>query len=393
GRLRIPKRRLQVVEDETDGGTRPSRRSDRQFPVTRDEDAALTGRDLQLGQRRVARAHLLGRREQVGRRLCERIARRQRRAENLALVVEHDRSFDLRRDLGQVGERLLCIHRLQSRVRPVRVRRRDLVAKFFGDRGTHLAAMIAYFALLSFVPLTFLALSLLGLSGRADESSFLVREIKRTLPGTPIDRILGLVHTVQDNAAALGIIGGAALIWTSLSLFSALESAFNIVYGRPNRSFLHGKGLATILMVGALGTLFVSLLAGSLGVSAVRDYAPGFVGNVVTAYAVSIAVSLVGIFIFLVSCYYALTNAVVTVREVLPGAVFATILLEATFQVLPFYQRYADVNPGLRAFGAPAILLVWLYVMSNIIVFGAEINWWRSRRLEQRAIEELPGLA
>jgi hypothetical protein len=64
--------------------------------------------------------------------------------------------------------------------------------------------MIAYFALLSFVPLTFLALSLLGLSGRADESSFLVKEIKHTLPGTPIDRILALVHTVQDNAAALG---------------------------------------------------------------------------------------------------------------------------------------------------------------------------------------------
>jgi membrane protein len=275
----------------------------------------------------------------------------------------------------------------------VRVRRRDLVGKFFADRGTHLAAMIAYFALLSFVPLTFLALSLLGLSGRADESSFLVREIKRTLPGTPIDRILGLVHTVQDNAAALGIIGGAALVWTSLSLFSALESAFNIVYGRPNRSFLHGKGLATILMVGALGTLFVSLLAGSLGVSAVKDYAPGFVGNVVTAYVVSIGVSLLGVFLFLVSCYYALTNAVVTVREVLPGAIFASILLEATFQVLPFYQRYADVNPGLRAFGAPAILLVWLYVMANVIVFGAEINWWRSRRREQQTIEELPGLA
>ena len=275
----------------------------------------------------------------------------------------------------------------------MRVRRRDLVGKFFTDRGTHLAAMIAYFALLSFVPLTFLALSLLGLSGRADESSFLVKEIKRTLPGTPIDRIVSLVHTVQDNAAALGIIGGAALVWTSLSLFSALESAFNIVYGRPNRSFLHGKGLATILMVGALGTLFVSLLAGSLGVSAVRDYAPGFVGNVVTAYFVSIAVSLVGIFIFLVTCYYALTNAVVTVREVLPGAIFASILLEATFQVLPFYQRYADVNPGLRAFGAPAILLVWLYVMANIIVFGAEVNWWRSRRREQQAVEELPGLA
>src|SRR5262247_4645153 len=78
----------------------------------------------------------------------------------------------------------------------VRPRKRALVSKFFADRGTHLAAMIAYFALLSFVPLTFLALSVLGLSGRADESSFLVKEIKNTLPGTPIDRIVDLVHSV-----------------------------------------------------------------------------------------------------------------------------------------------------------------------------------------------------
>src|SRR6266508_496679 len=95
----------------------------------------------------------------------------------------------------------------------MRVRRRDLWRKFFGDRGPHLAAMIAYFALLAFVPLTFLSLSLLGLTGRADESSFLVKEIKHTLPGPPIDRLIDLVHTVQDNATALGLVGGAALLW------------------------------------------------------------------------------------------------------------------------------------------------------------------------------------
>ncbi|HEY3017778.1 MAG TPA: YihY/virulence factor BrkB family protein [Gaiellaceae bacterium] len=275
----------------------------------------------------------------------------------------------------------------------MQVRRRDLWRKFFGDRGPHLAAMIAYFALLSFVPLTFLSLSLLGLTGRADESSFLVKEIKHTLPGTPIDRIIDLVHTVQDNAAALGLVGGAALLWTSLSLFSVLESAFNIVYGRPNRSFLHGKGLATVLMVGSLVTLFVALLAGSLGVAALKEYAPGFVASSGVAYAVSIAVSLLGVFVFLVSCYYVLTNEDLTLREVLPGSVLATIFLEGTFQILPLYQRYADLNPALRAFGAPAILLVWLYVMSNVIVFGAELNWWRSRRKEQRLVQELPGLA
>jgi YihY family inner membrane protein len=275
----------------------------------------------------------------------------------------------------------------------MRVRRRDLWGKFFADRGTHLAAMIAYFALLSFVPLTFLALSLLGLAGRADESSFLVKEIKHTLPGTPINNIIDLVHTVQDNAATLGLVGAVALLWTSLSLFSVLESAFNIVYGRPNRSFLHGKGLASVLMVGSLVTLFVSLLIGSLGVSALKEYAPGFVGNWITAYVVSIVVSSLGVFAFLVSCYYWLTNEEVSAREVLPGAILATVFLQGTFQVLPLYQRYADLNPGLRAFGAPAILLVWLYVMSNVIVFGAELNWWLSRRREQQLMEELPGLA
>src|SRR5436853_2252601 len=176
----------------------------------------------------------------------------------------------------------------------MRVRRRDLARKFFEDRGTHLAAMIAYFALLSFVPLTFLSLSLLGLTGRADESSFLVREIKKTLPGTPIDQIISLVHTVQDNATALGIVGGAALLWTSLSLFSVLESAFNIVYGRPNRSFLLGKGLAVLLMVGSLVTLFVALLVGSIGASYLPDRAPGALGSGVVDYVVSLAISTAG---------------------------------------------------------------------------------------------------
>jgi uncharacterized BrkB/YihY/UPF0761 family membrane protein len=38
------------------------------------------------------------------------------------------------------------------------------------------------------------------------------------------------------------------------------------------------------------------------------------------------------------------------------------------------------------------ILLVWLYVMANVIVFGAELNWWRQYGREE--LEEEPvGLA
>jgi membrane protein len=261
----------------------------------------------------------------------------------------------------------------------VRRRKRRLVQKFFADRGPHLAAMIAYFALLAFVPLTFLALSLLGLAGRADEQSFLVREIQHAFPETPIGDIVRLVRAVQRNAATLGILGGAFLLWAAISLFSVLESAFNIVYGRPNRPFLHGKLLALVLMIGSLTSLFAGLLVGSLGAEVVRRYAPGLLTNDIVSYALSITVSTVGFFAFIVSAYYLLTNARMTFHEVLPGAILATGLLQASFQVLPIFVRYAELNPALKTFGGPVILLVWLYVMANVIIFGAELNWWRYR--------------
>jgi membrane protein len=275
----------------------------------------------------------------------------------------------------------------------VRLRKRALVAKFFADRGTHLAAMLAYFALLSFVPLTFLALSLLGLVHRADASDFLVKELSRAFPTTSLKSILSLVHRVQDNAATLGVVGGIALLWSSLSLFSALESAFNIVYGRPNRRFLHGKGVAAAVMVATITTLFASLVVGALGVEIIKRYAPGFVANSVSAYVLSIAVSLLGVFLFVLTAYRLLTNAEVTVRDVMPGAVLAAVVLESSFQIVPIFVRLADVNPVLRVLGGPVILLLWLYLMANVIVFGAELNWWLAERRALREPAPVDGLA
>jgi len=262
----------------------------------------------------------------------------------------------------------------------MRLRKRAIFAKFFADRGTHLAAMVAYFALLSFVPLVFLSLSLLGLAHRADASDFLVRELKRAFPGSSLQSILTLVHRVQDNAATLGIIGGIGLLWSSLSLFSSLESAFNIVYGRPNRPFLRGKVVAAGLMASVLVTLFASLVVGALGVELLRRYAPGVSSDQALAYVLSVAVSLVGVFFFLLAVYRLLPNAPLTIRNVLPGTVMGAIVLEASFQVLPVFVRFADVNVTLRVLGGPAILLIWLYVMANVIVLGAELNWWSAQR-------------
>ena len=264
------------------------------------------------------------------------------------------------------------------------------LGKFYADRGPHLAAMIAYFALLSFVPLLFLTVSLLAITGRANESTFLVTELKRAFPGSSVSSIVHTVREIEKHATALGVVGAAALVWTSLSLFSVLESAFNIVYGQPNRSFLRGKLLAVGLMLLSLVMLFLGLLAGSFGFDLLKRYAGGVAANSYVAYSLSVLVSFIAVFVFLVAVYYFLTNVEHSFAHVLPGAIVSAVVLEASFQVLPLYVRFSSNVVALKAFGGPALLLVWLYVMANVIVFGAEVNWWLGRR---RRPEEALGLA
>jgi uncharacterized BrkB/YihY/UPF0761 family membrane protein len=62
-----------------------------------------------------------------------------------------------------------------------------------------------------------------------------------------------------------------------------------------------------------------------------------------------------------------------------------------SFQALPLYLRFSDQLLALRAFGGLVILLVWLYLMANIIVLGAEINWFHWSRRQPPTEEELAG--
>jgi membrane protein len=268
------------------------------------------------------------------------------------------------------------------------------IDKFFRDRGTHLAAMIAYFALLSLVPLIFIALAVLGAFGRAEESSYLVTELQSLFPSQSIDDIVRVVRAIQRNAAALGILGALFLLWSSLSLFSVLESAFNIVYGRPNRSFLRGKLLASALLVMSLVVLFAGLVMATFGYALLRDFAPGIVSNDWVALTLSLVVSTLAIFLFLLAVYSRLTNVELHFRDVLPGSALAAVLLQATFQVLPtFFRLSGDAILSLRALGTPVLLLIWLYVASNVIVLGAEVNWWMSQDDLPSEEEEAAGLA
>jgi membrane protein len=251
-----------------------------------------------------------------------------------------------------------------------------VIRKFLADRGTHLAAMIAYFAILAFVPLLFLALSLLAFAGEQDESSLLVEELERAFPENSVENILDAVTEIQEQATELSVIGGIGLVWAALGFFSVLESAFNIVYGLPNRPFIRQKSFVLVLTAASLIVLFLALVISSVGVELVQraGVAEGFL-----SYLYALLVSTALLLGMTWSLYRLLTNTPLTWRETLPGAVAAAILLQASFQVLPIFVRLSNELIALQTYGGLVLLLVWLYVMANILVLGAEVNWWLGR--------------
>ena len=241
---------------------------------------------------------------------------------------------------------------------------------FFAVRGTHLAAMVAYFALASIVPLVFLALALLGLFGRVDESS----SSSRTSPISSSRSLTEIERRPRGPGQRphLGILGAVFLLWSSLSLFSALESAFNIVYGRPNRPFSAARRSRSGTWV-RRSSLFAGLVVGTFGSDVMGRYAPDAIGNRLGGGD--------------------------------DRRLRARALRLPPLRVLPSHQRAGHPSrghpgrdrgrrrPRARAPGAAALrprlerhprpagsratflLLIWLYVLANVIVFGAALNW------------------
>jgi membrane protein len=254
-----------------------------------------------------------------------------------------------------------------------------VIRNFFADRCTHLAAMVAYYALLSLLPLLAIALALIGEFGRPDESSTLIHELSRVFPGTSVDTLVDLVKSLRRNATELGIIGGASLIWTSLGFLSACESALNIIYGVPNRPFVRQKLLVFTLVGSGLVLVLVSLIVATTAQTFLDEHASGLLQQPIWKIASALVISTAVTFGFTFTVYRLLPNTPVTSREVLPGAILATILLQLSFAVLPIYLNVAQTLPALKAFGGIVLLLTWLYIMGNIVMLGAELNWWFGR--------------
>ena len=254
------------------------------------------------------------------------------------------------------------IHRVRSSL-PVRV-----LQAFGASQAGNYASALAFNTLLAMFPLMLGILAIIGLSIRdpAAEARFQALIIA-TFPGTAQPELLRALHGVKDSAGLLGIISIGGLIWSGSGIFATMEFAFAQIYGIAQRDTVRQKLMGFVMMV-----VLVVALSVTVGANALAGLLPA-------AWLLSFVIGACAMVGLLLLLYRLVPNRTYTLRELLPGALIAGVLIEVLSLVFPLYERIAG---GFNTYGAQLalffLLAAWFYLLSNLVLLGAVYNKFRA---------------
>lgn len=262
-----------------------------------------------------------------------------------------------------------------------RVTRFPLVAKFleinsrFGDDGGgYLAAAITYYAFLSVFPLLLLGASVVGfvLAGDPQAQADLARKLAGSIPG--LGPLLGdNVRAIVEARGSTGVVGLLGALWSG----TALARAASFALARVNRTkdpggYFQAQAWAIGTTIG-LGILAVATTALGAAIPALNVDGPARVGLVTAGIIVSFVLDLT---LFVIAYKVLHRGRSTPIRNVWRGA----MLPAAGWTALKFagsWYATRTVDGSTAVFGAFASvvgILVILYLVSRLFVFGAEIN-------------------
>jgi YihY family inner membrane protein len=281
-----------------------------------------------------------------------------------------------------IGARLHALDRAQQR-HPATALPLAVIKKFGDDNGGQLAGLIAYYAFFSLFPLLLVLVTVLGLLLHGDVH--LQRQILHSsLASFPIIGTTIENHLPSLNAGGLPLaIGLATALLAGLGVMHATQIAqdrlWDVIPARRN-SFLRTR-LRGLALLAILGT--VNIAATVIDGWVVAGSAPGVLATL-AALVVSLALDL-GLF---VAAFILLTSYPATVREILPGAILATVLW-ALLQHAGGYIVVHQLKHATDTYALFAIVLgtlAWLHIGAQVTLYAAELNVVRAKRLWPRSL-------
>jgi membrane protein len=229
---------------------------------------------------------------------------------------------------------------------------------------TFLAAAVAYYAFVSLIPAAVLALIVATTFGGEQFATVLLESTSQFLTDSG-QGVLTTALTASDGRGSATVLGLVFLLWGTLKVFRALDTAFGDVYGTEQADTLLDQLLDSLIVLVGIGAS-MTLMFALAGVFAAFN-----LGIVVEALGVlTLPILLTAAFL---PIFYRFPDTAVTVREVLPGAVVAAVVwtvMQAGFQL---YASVASTS-AYGIVGGVILLVTWLYFAGAVVILGAVIN-------------------
>lgn len=273
----------------------------------------------------------------------------------------------------------------------------DLYAAWNGHRPSRLAAALAYYSMFSIAPMLYIALTVAGIF--VDEMTVADRLFEQLARNLGPDMARFLQETVirasegtSGGSVLASLISFGALLYAATGLFSQLQYTLNAIWDVPPASYagtvaLIKNRLLAFAMVLGLASLFVAASLASVLISMLGSWFQwaGYVP--ITNHAAFVLVLAVS----LALVYKVVPDANVAWRDVWLGAAITSLLFAIGRWLIGFYLRHSGVSSAFQAAGALAVLLIAVYYLVQIFLFGAVFTTvyalhFGSRRRRQPAL-------
>lgn len=252
---------------------------------------------------------------------------------------------------------------------------------FRANQGLLLAGAVAYYALLSIVPLLILIVIVLS---HWVEQAELLQTLGRYLEWLVPGQSAAIVHELAnflDHRDVIGWVLGLTLLFFSSLAFTVLENAMSVIFVHrvaiKRRHFLVSALLPYLYILAlGIGLLLVTLVAGSLqtigreevellgrtwslrGVSGLLLYLLGFAGEVFV----------------LTSVYMVMPVGRLAMRHALIGGVVAAVLWECTRHALLWYfATLSQVSVVYGSLTTAIVVLLSLELGAALLLLGAQV--------------------
>ena len=253
------------------------------------------------------------------------------------------------------------------------------MVSFYEDQGTHHAAALTYYALMSLFPTLLLAVSLLGLLGEFPATyDSIVGHLRGVVPAITLEPLNAAVRAALNSkgTAAAGLLFAlATALYGATGYLEAARRALNVVFEAPRgRSFMRRKLIdiaSTLVLMALVLTTLVLMFAGG-GVA--RDVL-GPDGAAVWRIARWPGAFASALLVFSFIYYVTPDVRQRAFRWITPGAVVGVaVWLAASGAFSDYLADFKSLNVTYGSFAAAIILLVWLWLTNLALLFGAEVN-------------------